>query len=189
MQYDADGSVQLNTLSDMMNAAIRQDSARLGNDVEQFTKKFVYGPLGMTESTWSGGAPNKQIANTWSTTVHDMARIGLLMLNHGMWNGERLVAAEWIYRMTQSFVRGRQHGLRVLAWVNSSSNHNYGLIGGAPVGPQQGAAMPGPCAPVAVFASHPHGSPIRPVATTPRPTRASSNMTTASGKPSGAPGK
>ena len=157
MQYDALGTVQISTLSDMLNTAIRQDPTRLGADIEQFTRKFVYGALGMTQSTWGGGAPNKNFANSWSTNVHDMARLGLLMLHHGVWSGQRVVAAEWIYRMTHPSFEDSNTGYGYLTWVNSSSNFNYGAIGGLPAGLQQGAQMPGPCAPVSVYPTHPHG--------------------------------
>ena len=59
MQYDIIGTTQINSLSDILNAVVKQDSARLGTDLEQFTQRFVFAPLGMTQSTWSGGSATK----------------------------------------------------------------------------------------------------------------------------------
>jgi hypothetical protein len=157
MSYDTVGTVQINSLSQMLNAAIDQDPGRLGADLEQFTQKFVFGPLGIHQSSWSTGAPDKTFAYSWSTTVRDMARIGLLMMHGGMWNGERLLDADWIYRMTHPAFEDGNTGYGYLTWLNASSNHHFGGIPGAPVGLQQVPFSPGPCAPVSVYPTHPHG--------------------------------
>jgi hypothetical protein len=156
MVYDTVGTTQINSVSDMLNAAIAQDAARLGSNLEAFTQRFVYAPLGMTQSSWSSGAANKTFAFTWSTTVRDMARVGLLMLHGGTWNGQRLLDEEWIYRMTHPAFEDSNTGYGYLTWLNASSNHHFGGIPGAPIGLQQKPYSPGPCAPVSVFRSHPH---------------------------------
>ncbi len=156
MVYDTIGTTQINSLSDMLNAAIAQDSARLGANLEAFTQRFVHVPLGMTQSSWSSGAASKTFAFSWSTTVRDMARVGLLMLHGGTWNGQRLLDQEWIYRMTHPAFEDSNTGYGYLTWLNASSNHHFGGIPGAPVGLQQKPYSPGPCAPVSVFRSHPH---------------------------------
>ncbi len=157
MSYDTVGNVQINTLSDMLNVAIKQDTSRLGNDLEAFTQRFLFGPLGIRDSTWSNGMPDKVFAFGWKTNVRDMARIGLLMLNKGMWSGQRIVDAEWIDRMTHPAFEDGNTGYGYLTWLNASSNHHFGGIPGAPVGLQQAPQSPGPCAPVAVARSFPHG--------------------------------
>src|SRR5262249_18471722 len=138
MQYDTVGTVQINSLSDMLNTVILQDTKTLGADLEEFTKKFLYAPLGMTESQWNSGQHNKVFAYSWSTTVRDMARVGLLLLRHGIWSGERLLADEWIYRMTHPSFEDANTGYGYLTWLNASSNFAYGGIPGPPGGLQQG---------------------------------------------------
>jgi hypothetical protein len=157
MVYDTIGTTEINSISDILNAAIRQEPGRLGADLEQFTQTFVFGPLGMHDSTWSTGAPTKVFAYSWSTTVRDMARVGLLMLHGGIWSGQRLLDAEWIYRMTHPAFEDSNTGYGYLTWLNASSNHHFGGIPGPPAGLQQVPMSPGPCAPVAVFRTHPHG--------------------------------
>jgi hypothetical protein len=158
MRYDATGVAQINSLSDMLNAVLKQDSARLGTDLEQFTRRFVFGPLGITDSKWTSGRAGKVFAFSWVTTVRDMARIGLLLLHRGVWSGQRLVDTDWIYRMTHPSFEDANTGYGYLTWLNSSSNFTYGGIIGPPSGRQQRAQLPGPCAPVAVHATHPHGA-------------------------------
>jgi hypothetical protein len=139
-QYDIDGDVQINRLSDVLNTAIGQDPARLGADLEEFTQRFVYEPLGMTHSTWSSGLPDKVFAFSWRTTVREMARVALLMLNDGIWNGERLVDAEWVYRMTHPAFEDSNRAYGYLTWLAADNDINIGH-----------------CAPAAIHASYPHG--------------------------------
>jgi len=156
MSYDTVGSVQINSLSDVLGAAIAQDSGRLGADLEQFTQRFLFGPLGMHESTWTGGAPDKTFAFSWSTTTRDMARLGLLVLNGGVWSGQRLLGEEWVHRMTHPAFEDGNTGYGYLTWLNASSNHHFGGIPGTPIGRVQRPMSPGPCAPVALHDSYPH---------------------------------
>jgi hypothetical protein len=139
-QYDLVGAVQINRLSDIIDTAIAQDPARLGGDLEQFTQRFLYAPLGMTHSTWTDGRPSKTFGWTWKTTVREMARVGLLMLNGGIWNGERLVAQDWIYRMTHAAFEDSNTAYGYLTWLSTDTD-----------------AFLGRCAPPAIHASYPHG--------------------------------
>lgn len=151
-QYDVIGADAINSISDMLNVAIAQDTTRLGANLEEFTKKFLYTKLGMTKSSWSGGGKDKTFAYTWSTDLLDMARVGVLINNYGVYNGERLVDKEWIYRMTHPSFEDSNTGFGYLTWLNSKSNWET-LSGGK----QQKAGTPGPCAPVCIHKSYPHG--------------------------------
>ncbi len=150
-QYDAIGSIQINRLSDVVNTAIQQDTTRLGNDIEEFTQRFVYEPLGMTRSVWSEGDPDKVFAASWVSPVREMARVGLLLMNDGMWNGERLLESEWIYRMTHPAFEDSNTGYGYLTWLNARSNWSVGGIIDDVDAPRD------PCAPMAIYREHPHG--------------------------------
>jgi hypothetical protein len=139
-EYDIVGTVQINRLSDVVNTAIRQDPDRLGHDLEEFTQRFVFEPLGMSRSTWSGGRPNKTFAFTWNSTVREMLRVGLLILNGGIWDGKRVVAQDWIYRMTHPAFEDSNTSYGYLTWLAADSDTGLGR-----------------CAPPAIHASYPHG--------------------------------
>ncbi len=158
MSYDALGWSQINTLSDILTTAIRQDPIGIAPDLERFTQRFLFGPLGMSSSTWTGGDDDKNFAYSWKTTAGDMARLGLLLLHRGVWSGRRVLDAHWVYRMTHPSFEDANTGYGYLTWLNSASNFHYGGILGSPTGLQQGAQLPGPCAPVAVNATFPHGA-------------------------------
>jgi len=161
MSYDTFGSVQINSLSDVMNRALAQDPERLG-DLDGFTNAFLFDKLGMANSYWVPGDPNKVLGFNWATDVYDMGKIGQLMLRGGKWGEERLLASDWIYRMTHPSFEDANTGYGYLTWLNASAGWHLGITelpDGTPV-PEPagvGAGNPGPCAPVALWNAYPHG--------------------------------
>jgi CubicO group peptidase (beta-lactamase class C family) len=147
--YDGDASREVNAFNDVALAVLAQDPARLGADLEQFAQKFVMQPLGLEDTVWTDGQPVKRFGGGWTMTIKDMARMGLLMLNGGMWNGQRLIAQEWIYRMTHPSFEDGHTGYGYLTWLSSKSNwRSY-----------SGGRLQGPSfawSPHAVWNSYPH---------------------------------
>jgi hypothetical protein len=141
-EYDAIGSVQINTLGTMVNAAIAQDSARLGSGIQEFTRKFLFEAIGMTDSSWSGAV----YAYTWSTTLHDMARLGLLLMHRGMWGGKRVLDESWVYKMTHPSFEDANTAYGYLTWMNAPT-------GGTGFGDMIARDT---CAPPAVWSKFPH---------------------------------
>lgn len=150
--YDADGSREINSLSDILTAAIKQDAPRLGADLEEFTQRFVFEPLGLTHSTWSDGAPQKTFAISWNTNIRDMLRVGLLVNNGGVWNGERLVPVQYVYDAIHPAFEDGNTGYGYLTWLNGADHRPpyAGLVIENPL-PVDG------CAPLAIHRSYPHG--------------------------------
>lgn len=137
--YDAFGGVQINTLGDIATLAINQDAERLGTNLEEFTQRFLYEPLGMTGSTWTQGAEKKNYAYSWFASIREMARVGLLMLNHGVWNGERLLSEAWVYEMTHPSFEDGALNYGYLTWLTSPSDRVTN------------------CKPAALWDEYPHG--------------------------------
>jgi hypothetical protein len=137
--YDAVGTTQINRLSDAVNTAIRQDPARFGANLEEFTQRFLYDPLGMRESTWTAGAPDKNFAFSWSSPIRDMMRLGLLLLNDGTWGGKQLVHPDYLYRMLHPSFEDAQQGYGYLTWLAARNG------------------FPGQCVPDAIHRTYPHG--------------------------------
>ncbi|MFT3923972.1 MAG: hypothetical protein QM778_15670 [Myxococcales bacterium] len=161
MSYDTVGSVQINTLSDVMNAALAQDAERLG-DLDAFAQKFLFDKLGMANSFWIPGNPKKVLGFGWMSDVFDMGKIGQLMLRGGKWGDERLLASDWIYRMSHPSFEDANTGYGYLTWLNATAGWHIGLTelpDGTPVPDLAGlgAINPGPCAPVSLWNAYPHG--------------------------------
>jgi Beta-lactamase len=147
--YDLNGSIQINRLSDVISAALAQDPDRLGRSVEELTQRHLFAPLGMRHSVWTGGAPDKIFAYTWVASVRDMARLGLLLVRRGVWSGERILAEDWVHRLTHPAFEDAYTAYGYLTWLNSPDNR---LL--------SDAEHPGPgdvCAPFAIHPVFPHG--------------------------------
>jgi hypothetical protein len=143
--YDTTGSVQINTLGQMVNIAIAQDAARLGSGIEAFAKKFLFEAIGMTDSTWDGAV----YGYTWSTTLHDMARVGVLMVHKGMWSGKRVLDESWLYKMTHPSFEDANTGYGYLTWLNAR-------VGSTGPGGAFGGTAADTCAPAALWPRYPH---------------------------------
>lgn len=149
--YDAVGNVQINRLSDIVTAAIAQDPERLGDDVDAFAQRFLFDRLGMENSSWSEAAPDKPFALGWSATVKDMARLGLLILNGGVWNGQRLLSESWVDKLTHPAFEDTNTGYGYLTWLSSRSNYVFSATPERIQGPSDD------CSPATIWSSYPHG--------------------------------
>jgi hypothetical protein len=145
--YDTIGSTQINTLSTVISRAISQDAARLGTTTGGFARTFLFDAIGATGSSWRG----TNFATSWSTTLHDMARVGLLILHQGVWNGRRLLDAGWVYKMTHPAFEDSNTAYGYLTWL--VAREGAAGIGGS----FGGNSHDDPCAPAAVWQSYPHG--------------------------------
>jgi CubicO group peptidase (beta-lactamase class C family) len=81
----------------------------------------------------SGWVADPQGINTagWGLfiTPADMAKIGQLYLNRGVWNGRRLVSAEWIDKSTAGHSRWDRLLYGYLWWIVDGNDHSYAAIG------------------------------------------------------------
>ena len=71
----------------------------------EFATEHLFGPLGITEAEWR----TDPVGNNWGysglyLTPHDMAKIGLLFLRGGEWDGEQIVSREWVEEATSKQV-------------------------------------------------------------------------------------
>ena len=61
-------------------------------------------------------------------TARDMARFGLLFLNNGIWNGNRIISKEWIKESTTSYSdAGGNGGYGYMWWIEVDGRHIPGL--------------------------------------------------------------
>ncbi len=73
-----------------------------GMTIDQFAEKYLFTPLGITNVSW-GHTSDKEVIPSGKRlymTPRDMAKIGQLILNEGMWNGKQLVPKRWIQEAT-----------------------------------------------------------------------------------------
>lgn len=121
-QYDTVGSDAINRLSDVVNTVVAQDTTRLGSNIGAFWRKHLAQPLGLQNSTWGTSESSKNFATSWKTTVRDMARVGLLMNNGGMWNGQRLVDLDYLYNLSHTSFEDANTRYGYLTWLNEEDS-------------------------------------------------------------------
>jgi CubicO group peptidase (beta-lactamase class C family) len=76
-------------------SAIIEETTDVGT--QAFAERVLFGPLGIINVDWEtdgSGIPN----GGWglNLTPRDMAKLGLLYLNEGFWDGQQVVPAEWV---------------------------------------------------------------------------------------------
>ena len=76
-------------------------SKQSGMSVSDFAQKYLYDPLGIHSVQWLTG-PNgiTEVGASHWLRPRDMAKLGLLYLNKGNWNGKQLVSRKWVEEST-----------------------------------------------------------------------------------------
>jgi len=76
-----------------------------GKPLHEFARESLFDPLGIGPTEWIADRSGEAIAASGlRMTPRDLARIGLMMLNGGLWDGRRVVPPQWIERSTSPMV-------------------------------------------------------------------------------------
>lgn len=77
-------------------------SAAAHEPVEQYAQANLFGPLGMKHAVWERADRSGLVSAGWGLRLRavDMAKIGMLVLDHGRWQGKQVVPQQWIAQMT-----------------------------------------------------------------------------------------
>ncbi len=68
-----------------------------GMPLEVFARQKLFDPLGIENYEWVKGRDGTVAGSSGlRMTTHDLAKIGQVMMNHGMWQGKQIVSAEWV---------------------------------------------------------------------------------------------
>lgn len=83
-----------------------------GQSAEEYAIENLFEPLGIEKWSWpiaSGGVTN----TGWglSLTRLDMARFGVLFLNHGRWLDKQIIPKSWIETSTREHIKGRNDSI------------------------------------------------------------------------------
>ncbi len=73
-----------------------------GMRLHAFARTHLFDPLGIREVYWytGPGGQTGAMGNLYLTTL-DFAKLGLLMLNEGVWHGQRVVSSDWVRESTR----------------------------------------------------------------------------------------
>lgn len=94
-----------------------------GMNAGEFSEKYLFEPLAIESAEWTrypGGLFDT--AGSLRITPRDMLKLGILYLNNGNWNGEQILAPEWIEK--SSTVYKNNSGINVP--IEDSEKNGYG---------------------------------------------------------------
>lgn len=74
-------------------------------ELPEFAAERLFQPLGMAYYYWNGWDPvdNSMISSRLHLRAIDMAKVGQIYLDGGLWHGSRIVSKEWVTRSTTPF--------------------------------------------------------------------------------------
>jgi CubicO group peptidase (beta-lactamase class C family) len=81
-------------------AAIVQRAS--GQRMDQYLRDQIFTPMGITDFAWSldpAGSPQGMAG--FQVRARDLAKLGQMMLDRGVWHGKRVLSAAWIAESTQ----------------------------------------------------------------------------------------
>ncbi len=91
-----------NGASFLLSAIIQKSTGKTAFD---FAKKHLFGPLGITQITWPENPQGITIGySDIRMKPRDMAKIGYLYLNNGIWDGKQIVSSEWVEKSTRKHI-------------------------------------------------------------------------------------
>ena len=87
----------------VLSAIIQETS---GLNTLDFAQRYLFEPLGISDVRWKTDLEGIAKGG-WgmAMTPRDMAKLGYLYLNQGMWDGEQIIPAEWIAASTERYVQ------------------------------------------------------------------------------------
>ena len=117
----------------MLSAIIKE---KTGRDMFDLLYERIFQPMGITELYWEK-SPKGITKGGWGLymKLEDMMKFGKLFLDGGVWNGARLISAEWIEEMTKQQIESapsmNEYGYGYHIWrsVRKDSYQFNGLFG------------------------------------------------------------
>lgn len=112
-----------NTGIDLLAAVV---SRATGKSLQAYMDERLFGPIGAQGAVWSVDADGYALgAGDLTIRPIDMAKVGVLMLNGGTWNGQQLIPAAWVTESTtQSQSYNKLYGM---LWWLTRDVQNYAL--------------------------------------------------------------
>jgi CubicO group peptidase (beta-lactamase class C family) len=115
-----------------------------GSDVAAFAERRLFAPLGMRHTSMgTDRAGNPQLFEGLRSTCRDLARFGVLMLNHGRWGARQVVSRAWVAQATGRPSTRLNAAYGYLWWLNRSGTLASPLAGTSAQGATNGTERRG----------------------------------------------
>jgi CubicO group peptidase (beta-lactamase class C family) len=96
----------------------------------EFARLYLFGPLGIQDVIWPTDTQGFNLG--WAGVrlhPHDTARIGLLWLNHGRWEGKQVVSGEWVEDSVRTQVKTGRDDDYGYGWWITGDEGEFAAIG------------------------------------------------------------
>jgi CubicO group peptidase (beta-lactamase class C family) len=113
-----------------------------GLNADRFSRERLFSKLGITDYYWTYFplAPDVvYVSGDLYLRPRDMAKFGLLFLDEGVWQGERIISKEWVKQSTREYIslRGTINGATAYGYqwwindymINNQTVHSYSARG------------------------------------------------------------
>ena len=89
-----------------------------GRPMLDYVRERIFTPLHITRADWEL-APDSVEAAGWGLRLQaeSEAKLGLLLLHEGKWNGQQLVSEQWIKDLSQSHISTEEESPQQLSWT------------------------------------------------------------------------
>ena len=88
--------------------------------IPEFSSRYLFAPLGISHARWDSFDQQRQTDTGGHLHMRprDMAKVGQLVLQKGMWDGEQIVSSAWIARSTgKHTMMGKSDQYGYLWWI------------------------------------------------------------------------
>ncbi len=94
-----------------------------GKRMDVYIRDEIFAPLGIVDFTWTlDRAGNPQGMAGLQIRAIDLARIGQMMLDRGIWKGKRIVSEEWVRRSTGQAGQPFEPSCGLLWWLHPAKD-------------------------------------------------------------------
>jgi len=95
-----------NGASFLLSAILQEQT---GMNALSFAKENLFAPLGISDVRWPSNPQGITVGySDLFMRPHDMAKIGYLYLNDGLWDGKRIISSQWIKASTRKHIAATQ---------------------------------------------------------------------------------
>jgi CubicO group peptidase (beta-lactamase class C family) len=101
---------------------VRYEVEKTDPNYYRFIRKALFDRIGMTSAVMEPDASGTIVGSSYTfATVRDWARFGLLYLQDGIWNGERILPDGWVAYSTTPTPKAPKGQYGALFWLNAGA--------------------------------------------------------------------
>lgn len=108
-------------------------AAASGEREDRYAEEHLFKPLGMRNYRWTGADKTDTVSGGWGLRLRaiDMAKVGMLMLDEGRWQGRQVVPSAWIRQMATPSPKATAQDYGYYTWINHivESEPEFGAMG------------------------------------------------------------